>query len=156
MSDPSPRAVQRRTSVPISVLALTLAACGGTDSAPRVPLGAQARAAAAAPADSSGPALPAAARLALDSGNAQYREKRFAEALASYRVAAGAAPGHTAPEFGVYMAAKQLGNRTLADSAQRIIAAHSGGSPMWTDSAMQSAHNGRGSSPAMPKSHPKL
>ena len=94
--------------------------------------------------------LPPRARIALDSGNAQLRAKRYDDALASYRVAVKEAPGHVAPEFGVYMVAKRQGNNVLADSALRIINAHTGGSPAWTDSAMRSAHGDR----ALPASHP--
>jgi hypothetical protein len=96
--------------------------------------------------------LPPRARAALDSGNAQLRSRRYDAALASYRVAVAEAPGHVAPEFGVYLAAKRMGNTALADSALRIISAHTGGSPAWTDSAMRSAHGAQ----ALPPSHPAL
>jgi hypothetical protein len=96
--------------------------------------------------------LPPQARMALDSGNAQLRAKRYDAALASYRRAVTEAPGHVAPEFGVYMAAKRMGNAALADSALRIISAHTGGSPTWTDSAMRRAH---GAQP-LPPVHPAL
>jgi hypothetical protein len=98
------------------------------------------------------PPLPPRARLALDSGNAQLRAKRYDAALASYRIAVVEAPAHVAPEFGVYMAAKRLGNNALADSALRIINAHTGGSAAWTDSAMRRAH---GAQP-LPPSHPVI
>lgn len=96
--------------------------------------------------------LPPRARIALDSGNSQLRAKRYDAALASYRVAVTEAPGHVAPEFGVYMAAKRLGNSALADSALRIINAHTGNAPQWTDSAMRSAHGAQ----ALPPAHPAL
>jgi len=98
------------------------------------------------------PPLPPRAREALDSGNAQYRARRYDAALASYRLAVKEAPGHISPEFGIYMVAQRLGNKLLADSAQRIINAHSGGAAAWTDSAMQRAHGER----ALPPSHPAL
>ncbi|MDQ6829477.1 MAG: hypothetical protein M3081_11475 [Gemmatimonadota bacterium] len=130
--------------------------CGPTsDSAPRVPLGASSRgevAATPAATTPSGPALSPPARMALDSGNAQFRTRRYDDALASYRLAVKEAPGHTAPEYGIYMVAKQQGNAALADSALRVINAHTGGSSSWTDSAMTRAH----SAPALPKSHPEI
>lgn len=141
----------------IPALGMIASACNSSaDAAPRVPLSATMplSSAAAAP-NASQPApspLPPRARVALDSGNAQLRAKRYDAALASYRVAVREAPGHIAPEFGVYMVAKRQGNNLLADSALRIINAHSGGSGTWTDSAMQSAHGDR----ALPASHPSL
>jgi hypothetical protein len=138
----------------IAIVALVAQSCGpSADSAPRVPLSANApmNATTAAPGTAPGSTpLPPRARIALDSGNAQLRAKRYDDALASYRVAVKEAPGHVAPEFGVYMVAKRQGNNVLADSALRIINAHTGGSPAWTDSAMRSAHGDR----KLPASHP--
>ncbi len=142
----------------IALLALfsPLACQTRAESAPRVPLsqtpvgnaaGAQSGAQPTVPSDLSPPA-----RLALDSGNAQFRSGRYRDALASYRASVKEAPGHTAPEFGVYMAARKLGNAALADSALRIVNAHTSGSPTWTDSAMQSAHG----SNARAASHPPV
>lgn len=141
----------------IPALGLLAAACNSSpDSAPRVPLSAtmplSSTAAAPNASQPAPPPLPPLARAALDSGNAQLRAKRYDAALASYRAAVKEAPGHIAPEFGVYMVAKRQGNNLLADSALRIINAHSGGSGTWTDSAMQSAHGERG----LPASHPSL
>lgn len=67
---------------------------------------------------------PAATR-ALDSGNALLRARRDGEALAQYRIAASAAPGHVAPWFGIGMAARRLGDSVLLDSAARLIRARS-------------------------------
>ncbi len=151
---PLPAKSHLRFAIAIGLAAIA-AACGASgDSAPRVPLGSQAptsarEGAASTPAPS---ALPPLARAALDSGNAQLRSKRYDAALASYRVAVKEAPGHVAPEFGIYMVAKRQGNNVLADSALRIINAHTGGSATWTDSAMRSAHGERG----LPASHPSL
>jgi hypothetical protein len=140
----------------IPIFALVALSCGSSaDSAPRVPLSANAPTSASTAAPSMPPGstpLPPRARIALDSGNAQLRAKRYDDALASYRVAVKEAPGHVAPEFGVYMVAKRQGNNLLADSALRIINAHTGGSPAWTDSAMRSAHGDR----SLPASHPIL
>lgn len=126
------------------------------ESAPRVPLS-QLPVGAATTAQPGAPLpapseLSAPARLALDSGNAQYRAGRYREALTSYRASVKEAPGHTAPEFGVYMAARKLGNTALADSALRIVNAHTNGSATWTDSAMQSAHGEK----ARPAPHPPV
>ena len=141
--------------VHLSAIALLMAACAAPDSKPAVPVSDATRRAIAS-AGSSAPRaqspLPPRARLALDSGNAQLRAKRYDAALASYRVAVTEAPGHVAPEFGVYMAAKRMGNGALADSARRIIDAHTGNSPDWTDSAMRSAHGAQ----APPRAHPVL
>jgi len=147
----------RRCAAVIPVLGMFASACNtSADSAPRVPLSAtmplSSTAAAPNALQRGPPPLPPRARVALDSGNAQLRARRYDAALASYRVAVKEAPGHIAPEFGVYMAAKRQGNNLLADSALRIINAHSGGSGAWTDSAMRSAHGDR----ALPASHPSL
>ena len=139
-----------------SAIALSAVACGtAPDAKPAAPVSdatrrAVATAGGAAPHAQS--PLPPRARTALDSGNAQLRAKRYDAALASYRVAVTEAPGHVAPEFGVYMAAKRMGNTALADSALLIINAHTGGSPAWTDSAMRRAH---GAQP-LPPAHPAL
>jgi len=137
------RALMRSTVV---LCILVAAACGSNaENGPRVPLGTMQAAGPQSPlnprhADVSPAELPPPARQALDSGNAQYRAGQYAQALVSYRLAAESAPGDLAPEYGVYMAASKLGNAALADSAQRIIAAHTGDSPAWTDSAMRREH----------------
>jgi hypothetical protein len=145
------------------ILALTVLACGSSaDSAPRVPLSATTPPGMAAPGSTAQPAaqpLPPLARAALDSGNAQLRAKRYDAALASYRTAGKEAAGHIAPVFGIFMAAQRMGNKALADSAQRIISARTGGAAAWTDSAMRRAH-GEGGLPAghptLPATHPTL
>lgn len=158
--------LSRRLAVHMLACALSplVAACrGASDQAASTPVSDATRRAVASagsaaphgqtplPAQAQSP-LPPRARVALDSGNAQLRAKRYDAALASYRLAVTEAPGHVAPEFGVYMAAKRLGNTALADSALRIINAHTGGSPAWTDSAMRRAH---GAQP-LPPAHPAL
>jgi hypothetical protein len=70
-----------------------------------------------------------AAKVALDSGNALFRKKLYAPALAQYRAAGDLAPQHAAPLFGVYMVARAMGNTALADSALAGIRARNGGSP---------------------------
>jgi hypothetical protein len=81
------------------------------------------------------------ARAALDSGNAQYRAGKYAEALKSYRQSSSLAPLNAAPFFGIYMAAAKLGNKALADSATAEIRRRGEGtSAMLTDSALQNLH----------------
>lgn len=74
------------------------------------------------------PALPEAARAALDSGNAAYRHGRYDEALARYREVAAAAPEHPAGHFGVYMAAAALGDSMAAESALARVRQSAAGS----------------------------
>lgn len=144
-----------RRSAIAPLLILPALACGSrSESAPRVPLSQlPVGESASSPARLLSPAeLSPLARTALDSGNAQFRSGRYRDALASYRVSVKEAPGHTAPEFGVYMAARKLGDAALADSALRIVNAHSANSSTWTDSAMQSAHGAK----KLPGSHPPV
>lgn len=118
------------------LMILTIVGCADREE-PRVSLGgSQARAAAPndvvhqgvqGTQDTPG-TLPAAARAALDSGNAQYRAGKFEAALASYRAAAKAAPKEAAPWFGIYMATNRLGRTKDAADAQRMINALSGDS----------------------------
>jgi hypothetical protein len=121
----------------LSVIAL--AACSREASQSKTPL-AQAQPAAAA--QRAADPLPAAARSALDQGNADYRAGKFQSALDSYRAAAKAAPSEAAPYFGVLMVAQKLGNKALADSASKAIAARNGDQQMLTDSSMRSLHEG--------------
>ncbi|MEO6210814.1 MAG: hypothetical protein ABIQ10_11870 [Gemmatimonadaceae bacterium] len=145
-----------RMSIAVLALFSPLACETRAESAPRVPLSQTPVGNAAAAQSGAQPAAPSdfspRARLALDSGNAQFRSGRYHDALASYRASVKEAPGHTAPEFGVYMAARKLGNAALADSALRIVNAHTSGSQTWTHSAMQSAHGSK----ARPASHPPV
>lgn len=121
---------------------VALAACSRAKEAPKIPLeqmkAAQPPAATAATPDQ----LSGTARAALDSGNTSFRAGRFAAALASYRRAANDAPQSAAPYFGIYMAAKKLGNRALADSASREIQRREGTAPTLNDSAMRQLHAG--------------
>ena len=119
--------------------AVALAACSRQASQPKIPLG-QAQ---AAPAAQQAPdPLPPSARGALDKGNQAFRAGKYDVALAAYREAASAAPSEAAPYFGVLMVAQKLGNKALADSASRAIAARNGDQQMLTDSSMRSLHQG--------------
>ena len=124
----------------VATLCVALAACTRSKEPPKVPLAQTSTAETAAaltPADS----LPAAARVALDSANAEFRAGRFTTALDGYRRSAKLAPQSAAPFFGIYMAARKLGRSALADSATREIAARSTPStPMLSDSAMKRIH----------------
>lgn len=84
--------------------------------------------------------LPPAARAALDSGNAAFREKKYDAALAYYRAGVKAAPDNSAPYFGVYMAARAMGNLVLADSAMKQVQEHAKGGAPITDSTMRDLH----------------
>ncbi|HLA89242.1 MAG TPA: hypothetical protein VJL28_02280 [Gemmatimonadaceae bacterium] len=123
----------RRARALLLVLA-TAVACDAKDEAPKVSL-AQARADSAHRAAGVDPAgvvpagLSADAQAALDSGNALFRTKAYARALAQYRLASARAPSHAAPLFGVYMVARATGNQALADSALAGIRERGGAPP---------------------------
>ena len=126
-----------RTPLALCATAIVLAACSRQASQPKIPLGqTQAPTASQQSADP----LPSAARGALDKGNQSFRAGKYEEALAAYREAATAAPNDAAPYFGVLMVAQKLGNKALADSASRAIAARNGAQLMLTDSAMRALH----------------
>ena len=108
--------------------AVLVTACKATDA--RQGAGATTRAGGSATA-ATGPGAggragmsPEATR-ALDSGNVLLRAKLDREALGQYRIAAAQAPDHSAPWFGIGMAAKRLGDSALVDSAKAIITARS-------------------------------
>jgi hypothetical protein len=67
--------------------------------------------------------------VALDAGNAAYRAKQYANAIARYREASVASPEHAAPWFGIYMAAMEMKNKSLADSAMAKVNALSSDAP---------------------------
>lgn len=118
-----------RNRCPLVILAATtllMVACGGGKEPPKTPL--------SEGSTPSGPGptvhptgdtrdLPLGARIALDSGNALYRAKRYAEALTQYRLAAKHAPEDAAAYFGWYMVAEATKNKPLADSASAAIRA---------------------------------
>ena len=74
-----------------------------------------------------GKQLTPTAQALLDSGNASFRANRHPEALAFYRRAAAEVPGHAAPWFGAYMAARAMDDSALADSAMRMVRARAPG-----------------------------
>ncbi|MEO8333435.1 MAG: hypothetical protein ABI664_00585 [bacterium] len=117
-------ALARRLAV-VAAMA-TIVACTNNDDAVKVPLGQatlgdSVRAVAAAHA-----LIGPAARVALDSGNAYYRRKAYAAALAEYRAASVLAPQHAAPFFGIYMVARATNNAAMADSALSDIRRRNG------------------------------
>jgi hypothetical protein len=117
----------RRFAVLSSVVAL---ACSSSEPATKVPL-AQARADSAQKAAGvrAEPELSPAAKAALDSGNALFRKKAYAPALAQYRLASALAPKHLAPYYGINMVAQATGNKALSDSALRNMR-ESGAAPL--------------------------
>ncbi|HEX8723973.1 MAG TPA: tetratricopeptide repeat protein [Gemmatimonadaceae bacterium] len=118
---------------------LAAGACKPAQQAPKTPLGQM-----TAGADSTAnphTTMSPDARAALDSGNAQYRAGKYADALKSYRKSSELAPLNAAPFFGIYMAAEKLGNKALADSASAQIKRREGPTTeMLTDSALQEMH----------------
>lgn len=73
--------------------------------------------------------MSAEARMALNSGNELYRAKKYAGALAQYRIAAQRAPEDPAPYFGIYMVAGATGNKQLGDTALAALRARGMVSP---------------------------
>lgn len=131
-------AIARRAArLTLAAAALAAAACSKGEQ-PKVPL---AQATQSQPAANPHDALPPAARTAIDSGNAEYRAGHYDGALAQYQLAAKAAPDNAAPYFGVYMVAKKLNKKELADSAMTQIRSKATGSgKMLTDSTMTKMH----------------
>lgn len=106
-----------------TVTVALILACGSQPEASKAsasPPPAHPRPQSTSPADTT-PDLPPAARVALDSGNALFRAKRYAEALAQYRLTAQRSPGDPTAYMGVYMVADATKNRALADSAIAIL-----------------------------------
>lgn len=133
-----PRRLPRFALTPLTAI-LTLAACSRAADPPKVPL---AQSSASATAGQAASDLPPAAREALASGNSEFRAKHYETALAQYRLAAKAAPSDDATAYyGIYMAAKKLGNEKLADSAQAEVNRRAqSAAPMLTDSALRAVH----------------
>lgn len=144
-----PRRLPYLPLVPLATL-LTLTACSRAADPPKVPL---AQSSAAAAANQAGTELPPAARQALASGNAEFRAKHYETALAQYRLAAKTAPVDDATAYyGIYMAAKKLGNQQLADSAQAEVTRRAeAAAPMLTDSALRAVHATAGGKAAGPR-----
>ena len=113
-------------------------------------------------AQADGTGLPIDAKTALDFGNTAYREKRYDDALLSYRAAAAVAPEHAAPWFGLYMVAGAMKNTALADSAMARVKALSENPAALSDHANAAAAPssagalppGHPSAPALPPGHP--
>ena len=86
--------------------------------------------------------LPDGAQQMLDSGNNAFRAKRFADAKAFYERAAGLAPEHAAPWFGIFLVGGAIKDQRLADSAMAEIRKRTGdGSmPVHPDTALRNPH----------------
>ncbi len=144
----------RSTVAPVIIAALltsgSLFGCNDTGAGDRQPIDESS----AVARGGSSPVLPLAAIAALDEGNTAYRAKQFDAAIDAYRKATAAAPDHAAPWFGLYMAANEVGNAALADSAMVRVKALS------ADSATLNAHvevaspSVIPSTPSMPPNHP--
>jgi hypothetical protein len=107
-----------------ATVAVVLLACNkGKEPAPKTPLSEVSAQSGGELAAGSAGAMSAEARVVLDSGNALYRAKKYADALAQYRIAAQRAPEDPAPYFGIYMVAGATGNKRLQDSAQAALRA---------------------------------
>lgn len=102
-----------------------IVACGGSD-APKLPLAQGPATDSARAVESAHGLIGPAARAALDSGNASYRKKAYAEALGHYREASSLAPQHPAPFFGIYMVGRATNDRAMADSALADIRLRNG------------------------------
>ncbi|MBI1809363.1 MAG: hypothetical protein HYR75_05640 [Gemmatimonadetes bacterium] len=111
----------------LAAAALTLVACGKKEDDGKIPLSAEAK----MPADSvhkgmvqpvpALEALPPAAQAALDSGNALFRKKLYAQAMERYRATEKLVPNHPSAVYGIYMVARATNDTTLADSALAVI-----------------------------------
>jgi hypothetical protein len=155
-----PPAASRRIACDIvSCLALALLACSNGDDSPRAPLrqpgatpgtGRTASAPLPAAPHATPPATPltADARAALQRGNAAMRARRYPEALAAYRAAALIAPHNAAPQFGIQMVARAIGDSALADSAARRLRA--------LTPALPTRAGGTAGPHALPPGHPTV
>jgi hypothetical protein len=139
---------RRALALPITVVA----ACSAPDRANQLPLGAGGSSGAPASANR----LPLTVVAALDSGNSAMRIDDYSRAIAQYRVAAEGAPDHAAPWFGLYMAAKEVNDSVLADSAMRQVRR------ITNDTSVLPAHKAVAdvampphSETVLPKGHPK-
>ena len=88
-----------------------VAACGGSD-APRTPLSGMS----SSPVVSGEPGTPinGEAKIALDRGNALFRDKSYKDALSQYRRSAELAPDELAPLLGIMMVADVTKDSALA------------------------------------------
>jgi hypothetical protein len=111
-----------RRAMFIGVAVASAMACGDKKApAPEIPIAefSMARGRAAAPGNTAG--LGGEARVALDSGNALFRAKKYSDALAQYRRSAQLAPQDPAPQFGIYMVAGATGNKALEATARAAL-----------------------------------
>ncbi|MEP6731011.1 MAG: hypothetical protein ABJE10_10250 [bacterium] len=131
-----------RACLLIAAVGVTVA-CGGTD-APKVPLAQGPTLDSARAMEAAHALIGPAAKAQLDSGNAYYRKKAYADALARYRAASALAPQHAAPLFGIYMVARATHDSAMADSALTGIRLRNGPLPSaphsLADSALQRMH----------------
>jgi hypothetical protein len=129
-------------------LAAAAAACS-RDDGPRTPLAQAASAASVQEQNAAHSLIGPAALATLDTGNALFRKKDYAGALARYRAAGELAPQHAAPIFGIYMVAKAINDTKLADSALAEIRKRNGPLPEaghgMSDSALKALHKQLGS-----------
>ncbi len=136
-------ATRIRHSIAI-VLGAAIAACSGESGPPGVPLAQAAASDSLARMEAAHALIGPAAKAALDSGNALFRAKRYAPAMAIYRQAADLAPQHAAPLFGIYMVARATNNMKLADSTLAEISKRSAPVPAevhrFDDSTVKEAH----------------
>jgi hypothetical protein len=123
-------------------MALSLAACDRGSPTPGQE-GVPAAAAGATPlGQKAATELSLAARAALDSGNAAFKENAYDRALTFYREAAAATPNHAAPWFGINMVARATNNTALADSAMAEVRkwSNTNNPHIMPDSAFEKAH----------------
>lgn len=108
------------------VATLAAAAAGSTaclkETGDRVPLGsttaAPATGAMAGANAQREPAITAESQALLETGNAAFRRKDYAAALAAYEKAAKGSPEHAAPWMGIYMVARVRNDAKAMDAAQ--------------------------------------
>lgn len=116
----------------IAAMTTLIVACGRGNELPKTPLSVGSMSPGAPPASRmTGDTrdLPLGARVALDSGNALFRAKRYPEALAQYRLATKRAPDDAAAYFGIYMVASATKEQALADSALAAMRARGMAAP---------------------------
>lgn len=147
----TPMPIRYFISATVIAAMLSGSACGGDDELGRRTLGATGDNTADMQARATESQLPLTAIAALDAGNAAYRAKQMDQAIAHYREATALAPDHVAPWYGVFMAASEMRNTALADSAMARVRKLS------SDPAMYEAHTDAATSlvdPPLPAGHP--
>jgi hypothetical protein len=127
--------LRHRAGGMLATVAILTAGCGQGNEASKTPATASTSSAAivqvkASDTADTSPELPADARVSLDSGNALYRAKRYADALVQYRLTARRAPGDPTAYYGIYMVAEATKNRALADTASAALTARGAMAPM--------------------------